>query len=327
MTAGSAAIPSPDADMTASLAEAITRSASRQTDLTIRLLVDRERRADAYRAYAYFRWLDDVLDAEAGADADPEIERLVRRRFLDRQRSLLDRCLRRERIRDPDPQEAMLVDLVQGADAADDGLESYLRNMMLVMDFDVRRRGHLVGAAELDEYTRWLAIAVTEAIAYFIGHDDATPHDETRYRAVSGAHALHMLRDTFDDLRAGYYNVPRELLETQSIGPGAVHCDAYRGWVRERVALARADLDAGRSYFARVESRRHRLAGLAYIARFEWLIEALERDDYRLRGTYRERASLATGLRLGGHVVWGMLGLGGPAAPSSALAAQRGGPR
>ena len=44
------------------LASAITRSASKQTYFTIRLLVDRDRAADAYRAYAYFRWVDDQLD-------------------------------------------------------------------------------------------------------------------------------------------------------------------------------------------------------------------------------------------------------------------------
>ncbi len=44
-------------------AEAITRFASEQTYFTIRLLVDRDHVEDAYRAYAYFRWLDDRLDA------------------------------------------------------------------------------------------------------------------------------------------------------------------------------------------------------------------------------------------------------------------------
>ncbi len=43
-------------------AESITRSASKQTYYTIGFLVDRERVADAYRAYAYFRWVDDTLD-------------------------------------------------------------------------------------------------------------------------------------------------------------------------------------------------------------------------------------------------------------------------
>ena len=47
------------------LAPSITKAASRQTYYTIRFLVDRERVADAYRAYAYFRWVDDTLDADS----------------------------------------------------------------------------------------------------------------------------------------------------------------------------------------------------------------------------------------------------------------------
>jgi len=57
-------------------------------------------------------------------------------------------------------------------------------------------------------------------------------------RAVTGAHILHMLRDTYVDLRAGYWNIPCEVLERHSIGPGDVHSDAYREWVEARVRLA-----------------------------------------------------------------------------------------
>ena len=39
----------------ATLAAAMTRRASAQTYATIRLLADRDRAADAFRAYAYFR--------------------------------------------------------------------------------------------------------------------------------------------------------------------------------------------------------------------------------------------------------------------------------
>ena len=197
-------------------------------------------------------------------------------------------------------------------------LDAYLRHMMLVMEFDVRRRGRLVSQQELDDYTRWLAVAVTEAMHYFIGNGAAAPHDETRYLAVSGAHIVHMLRDTYADVQAGYFNVPREVLEASSIGPADVRCDAYRAWVSDRVRLARAYFDAGRDYFARVQSRRHRLAGLAYIARFEWLIETLERDDFRLRPEYAERRSAATGLRMSRYVVSSLARprrLGHPAVP------------
>jgi phytoene/squalene synthetase len=203
----------------------------------------------------------------------------------------------------------MLVELVRNADRRDRGLEAYLRHMMLVMDFDVRRRGRLLSQAELSDYTHWLATAVTEAMHHFIGNGAAAPHDETRYLAASGAHILHMLRDTYDDVRAGYFNVPREVLEAHSIGPADIHSDAYRAWVEGRVQLARAYLDAGRGYFARVQSARFRLAGLAYVARFEWLIETLERDGFWLRPEYRERMSLATGLRMSWLTISSMSGL------------------
>ena len=286
------------------LGPAITRAASSQTYYTIRLLVDRSRVADAYRAYAYFRWVDDILDAEGQpGSASQTTEQLERVRFLDRQRSLLNRCLGGETPRDVNDHEAMLVDLAGHDDRSSDGLEAYLRNMMLVMEFDIRRRGRLVSQGELDDYTHWLAIAVTEAMHHFIGNGAASPHDDTRYLAVSGAHILHMLRDTYSDIQAGYYNVPAEVLEANSIGPEDVGTEAYRAWVRARVQLAREYLDVGAGFFARVENVRHRLAGLAYIARFEWLIETLERDGFRVRPEYAERNSVTTGLRLGLHLL------------------------
>ena len=291
-------------------ASGITRAASKQTYYTIRLLVDRPRVEDAYRAYAYFRWVDDVLDAEAPSHARAfNAAVLDRVAFLVRQKALLDRCLRGDPPRDATPHEAMLVELVQHAGPADASLERYLRNMMRVMDFDVARRGRLISGTELAEYTRWLATAVTEAMHHFIGNGGAAPMDETRYLAATGAHILHMLRDTYADLGAGYFNVPRDVLATHAIEPWDVDSDAYRAWVADRVKAARACFDGGRAYYARVQDRRHRLAGLAYMARFEWLMDVLERENYRLRPDYSDEMSLRAGLRLAWLTIAGMVGL------------------
>ena len=75
--------------MTTNPAAAITKAASKQTYYTIRFLVDRERVDDAYRAYAYFRWVDDTLDAGSISAS----ERLA---FIERQKDLLDKCYRGE---------------------------------------------------------------------------------------------------------------------------------------------------------------------------------------------------------------------------------------
>jgi phytoene/squalene synthetase len=274
----------------AALAVAITRAASRQTDLTIRWLVDRDRVADAYRAYAYFRWLDDCLD-RGGLDRAEQLH------LVESQQALLERCLRGD---GPPtnallPEEVMLVDLVRTQPDRRGGLESYLRNMMAVIRFDADRRGRLISERELDRYTAWLAVSVTEALHYFIGQGSFAPHDENRYMAATGAHIAHLLRDAVEDAEAGYFNIPRETLDTGRIGPGDVHSDAYRSWVRSRVAQAHRCMQTGRSYLGRVENLRCRVAGLAYQARFAGVLTTIEGDGYCLRAAYPRPGALAVG--------------------------------
>ncbi|HLO15540.1 MAG TPA: squalene/phytoene synthase family protein [Anaerolineales bacterium] len=278
--------------MITTTASAITKAASKQTYYTIRFLVDRARVDDAYRAYAYFRWVDDTLDAES----IPDPERIA---FLKRQAWLLEKCYRNDAPRDVTIQEKMLVELVQHDQEMNSGLQIYLRNMMQVMEFDAKRRGRLISQAELNEYTCWLATAVMECIHYFIGQDDYAPRDESRYLAVCAAHITHMLRDTFDDAQIGYYNIPREVLEVNDVGPQDVQDAAYRTWVKSRVQLARDYFKAGKGYFARVQNLRCRLACFAYIARFEWLLDTIEQENYFLRPKYSEQRSIGTGLGMG----------------------------
>ncbi len=188
-----------------SLAAAITKSASKQAYYTIRFFADCDRVADAYRAYAYFRWVDDMIDSEIDSSA----ERIL---FANRQKSLLESCYRGEVMQGLRPEECMLVDLVRNDHEKNSGLQMYLRNMMDVMVFDAGRRGRVISQAELTEYTRKLATAATEAIYFFIGHDDPSPCHEARYLAVTAAHITHMLRDTLEDVDNGYFNIPSEVL-------------------------------------------------------------------------------------------------------------------
>ncbi len=115
------------------LAAQITRDSSKQSYYTIRFLVDRSLVDDAYRAYAYFRWVDDILDAETGTQAD-------RLTFIQRQQHLLESGYQREILDNLTPEEHILVDLISNDTEENSGLQSYLRNMMAVMAFDVDRR-------------------------------------------------------------------------------------------------------------------------------------------------------------------------------------------
>lgn len=273
-----------------------------QSYLTIRWLADPRYRADAFAIYAWFRWLDDTVD-ERLPDRD---QRLA---FVARQRRLLDLGADGVPVPGADapgwaplrPEEGLLVRLGASASAlGTDGepLLLSLRTMLDVMEIDAARRGRPITQRELDEYTHALAVAVTEALHHCIGHGCPCPHDDTRYTAVTGAHVAHMLRDLVSDIDAGYVNVPVEVLEEADASLADLHSPAMRAWVRDRVELARACFAVGRRYLERVEDGRCRLAGHAYTARFEWVLDAIEADDYRLRAGYPERATVRGGLRI-----------------------------
>ncbi len=280
----------------------ITRAASKQAYYTIRYLVDHDRRLAAYRAYAYFRWVDDRLD-------QPVSDKTQQLAFVRREQNLLDSTYQayhgqaRHDWGDLAPQERMLVDLIQSDDQCASGLRSYISNMMAVMAFDANRRDQLVTEQELEQYTRHLSFAVTDALHYFIGHEDALPQSEARYFPAMAAHITHMLRDTFEDIRLGYFNVPLELLEPSGIGPRDVASVPYREWVSCRVQLARAYFTDGASYLDQVQSARCRLAGYAYMARFAGILDTIEREGYRLRPRYPEFSHPSYAVKVGGSVL------------------------
>ena len=273
------------------LAQSITRKASQQTYATIHLLADRSHAAAAYLAYAYFRWVDDILDDHLESKA----ERLA---FLQRQQMIVDRCTRGARPNDLCAEERMVAELIGAAGEQQSGVAIYVREMMAVMAFDAERKGRTVNAVELQEYTHSLATSVTEALHHCIGHDDYAPFSAARYDAVTAAHITHMLRDAVEDTANGYYNVPQEYLQWHGIAPDDFDSPAYRAWVKSRVKLARQLFASGCAQIARVENARCRLAGYAYITRFERVLDLIEKDDYFLRPAYPERKSKRAALTM-----------------------------
>lgn len=266
-------------DPTGPLARNITFEASKQTAWTIQALVPRSRRDDAFRAYAYFRWVDDVLDGQ-------EIDQTERLSFLDSQMDLLHRCLNGKPPRVVGSEEWMLVELTQGPLRNDPGLRIYLQDMMAVMDFDANRRGRRITQHELHSYSRRLATAVSEAVYTFIGGACRAPRIPQRYLAADAAHIIHMLRDMHEDLEAGYINIPVEVLPGGQISVADLSQPHVRLWVRDRVEIAKSYFNQGEAYLSHVDNPRCRLAGALYTLRFQGVMQTIERDEYLLQPEY-----------------------------------------
>jgi len=275
---------------TGALAQSITQGGSRQTYYMARLVVDKGLVSDFYRAYAYFRWADDVVDAPASTGN--------RISFIRRQRELIDRLYKNDRPSGLTPEEEIVADLISRDKGDTSGLQSFIRNMLAVIEFDAHRKGRLVSQGELTRYSNWLARSVTDGLQYFIGNGHPYPDTNGRYSAAFAAHITHLLRDMLPDVADGFINIPREYLEAHGIGPEDVHSLPFRAWVRERVELARHYFREGKQYLDQVEVLRCKIAGYWYCARFEGVLEAIERDGYILRPMYNERHKASNRLKM-----------------------------
>lgn len=284
-------MPSKIVHVTSSLASEITSNASRQTAWTIQALVLRARRQDAFRAYAYFRWVDDILDGEISNPTE-------RRAFLRSQIKLLNLCQHRTPPSIACDEEWMLIELTQGRLGDDPGLWIYLQDMMAVMAFDAERRYRRITQYELHEYSKRLATAVTEAVYTFIGDRCDAPRTATRYLAADAAHIVHMLRDMHEDLEAGYINIPIEVLAGDDIQPRDLSLPQVRSWIQSRLHTARAYFEHGESYLAQVGNPRCRLAGALYALRFQGVMKTIEREECLLRSDYRDCMGPGAALRM-----------------------------
>ena len=282
---------------TATLARSITRNSSKQSYLIARWLVDKDLVDDCLRAYAYFRWADDVIDVSVQS---PE-ERIA---FIKRQKRLVDSLYVGDRPDDLIPQEEIIADLIKHDRRENSGLQSFIRRFLDVLEFDAGRKGRPISQAELTWYSSCLGVAVTDAIQYFIGNDHSYQAGEYHYYAATAAHMTHMLRDMSEDLTDGFVNIASEWLEvhdleTHDLTLQDVESPVIRAYVRDQVELARKYFFKGKVYIEDLDVLRCKLAASWYCARFECVLDAIVRDGYILRPNYNERRRLSTRLKIG----------------------------
>jgi len=278
-------------DATASLARSITRASSKQAYYTALLMVDKGLTNDFYRGYAYFRWADDVVDVSSQS-RDDGIS------FIRRQSELIERLYRNSRPDDLTPEEEMVADLICHDEEENSGLQSFIRNFLAILEFDACRKGRLIAQQELTSYSNRVGMSVTDGLQYFIGNGHPYPAADNRYLAATAAHITHMLRDMVPDTADGYINIPREYLEGHSIGPEDVDSPPFRAWVRGRVEQARQYFREGKRYLDQLDVLRCKIVGYWYCARFDGVLDVIERDGYVLRTVYNERRRLSSWLKM-----------------------------
>lgn len=263
----------------------ITWTSSKQTYFTARAVVDRELVDDFYRAYAYFRWADDIIDVFTQTNKE-------RINFIKRQKELIDTLYSNGQPEELEKEEKILADLIRNDRSKNSGLQSFIRNMFAVISFDAYRKGNLVSQEEITNYIEILGKSVTNGLQYFIGNGHPYPDSKNRYLAAKAAHITHLLRDMTIDIADGFINIPREYIIAEGINLKEIDSSRLRNWVIDQVKQARMWFSEGKLYLDSLEVLRCKIAGYWYCARFEIVLDTIERDDYIIRSTYKERRSL-----------------------------------
>jgi hypothetical protein len=140
--------------------------------------VDRELVDDFYRAYAYFRWADDIIDVftQTNKERINFIKRQIRWaddiidvftqtnkeriNFIKRQKELIDTLYSDGQPAELEKEEKILADLIRNDRSKNSGLQSFIRNMFAVISFDAYRKGNLVSQEEITNYIEILGKSV-----------------------------------------------------------------------------------------------------------------------------------------------------------------------
>lgn len=278
-------------DYSANLARSITQKASKQTYFTACHMVDPHLVDDFFRAYAYFRWADDMIDETLQTKAQ-------RISFIRRQKELIDQHYKRLATNIDNGYEEIIAVLIEHDMRENSKLQSFIRNMFAIVEFDAYRKGQFITGEQLEWYSNCLAKSTTDGLQYFIGNDHQYPIAKNQYFAAKAAHIIHLLRDMVEDIQNGFINIPREYLELHDINITQTGSPAFKTWVRNRIDLARKCFKEGKQYLERLEVLRCKTVGLWYCARFEMVLDKIEKEGYILRDGYNERKRGSNILRM-----------------------------
>jgi phytoene/squalene synthetase len=242
-----------------------------------RLLYDRRSFSYFLLGYAYFRWLDDCIDAP-GASSEA-IQAVIAR-----QRDLLNSLYqgKKSSMSVREDYEEMLVQILRYDCSHNYLLRTFVMDMFAALEFDARRRYHACSQGELDAYSLALGRSYTNVLQVFVDPKNPTSLNSLAHQAGFAAHQVHMLRDLYIDLALGYCNVSREDLDkfhwkVEDLPETDIH-----PWVVKTASKAFHAFQQGLQEIACISNPRCRLLGYATSAHYMLILKKLQSNGYHL---------------------------------------------
>jgi len=267
-----------------SVAQRITQKESSTAYRLSKFLFNRGTSAIFCLGYAYFRWLDDLVDA---LDATKEVIQAI----VEKQKTLIGKLYSnniRINVYELNIYEQMLYYLVKHDITNDCYLHNYFMNMFHAIEFDSQRRYQVSPQTALDTYSNRLGGAYTRVLQAFTSWHQTKPQaDDMVYYSGFAAHKAHILRDFYTDISLGYYNISKESLAEYGWSIDQLPYVDLRNWVYRTVKETYLAFRYGLDALKKVQNQRLRFLGYATCAQYIFVLEKIRRNDYHLRLSYK----------------------------------------
>jgi len=235
--------------------------------VTSKILMKKELVYYFYCIYLYFRWIDDYIDMSKDKIS-------VKRRFLGRQKDVLDGLYGGKEVKLRNVQERAIKEVIH-FDLKHGKLKKSIYLMFSIFDFDLDRYKKLPKGGEYQKYSHDIGYAYQEWLLFFTGNK----YSGFDPSASIACHYAHVLRDFVFDLRLGYKNISKEDVITYGLDLGDVGNQAFRKWVKGRIKIIE-DMFRQAKKQAKRYNLRYQILEDIYILRFKMILDEIKKDDY-----------------------------------------------
>lgn len=287
-----------------SVACEVTRTCNPTAYRLARLFFNRSMLPVYCLGYAYFRWLDDLVDA-------PNALNNLVRTMLDRQRDIISAMYEYETqsiYLALNIYEQMLVELISYDRTNGQSLQTYITDMLGLLEFDAKRRYQLCKQKDLDDYSRSLGRAYTKVLQICTARGNFLANNHEDNLAGYAAHQAHILRDFYIDVPLGYFNISQEYMKSlgytlEQLSSMELDQLDLRPWVRDTVSTGTRAFIQGLKAIKQIRNWRCRLLGYVTSAQYIYVLEKIKQNDYCLQRDYtassiEKRRMLAWALKM-----------------------------
>jgi phytoene/squalene synthetase len=262
----------------------VARQRAKASNLTayllVRLFTKADRRDYLFLIYAYFRWIDDMVDSPGTSKEEKE-------RFIEQQRGFLanlydgQACLETCTLEEQFAQWFVAYDREIGFLLKDDVL-----GMFSVLKHDLDRDRAPWSAEEMYEFICLESKSYINMIRFSCG-ETGNYKGANRYDEGVACKLAHLLRDFVEDLNQGTMNISRDDLQKYEINLDKGNHENFRLWVKDQVMLAGERFRMGKHNLSNSSRLRYKIASQLYCAKYEDILAMIEKDNYFLRAKYR----------------------------------------